>query len=131
MLSGFGKVNELFDDREILVGERVVPFAETRSLRNGTPRTVLAGQQPAREGKIRNERQPASLTLGEDIGFGLAMHETILILHAGETRMAGLHDVLGLADLRRGEVRATDLANLSRDRKSTRLNSSHMSISYA
>src|SRR4051794_25607231 len=91
----FGKLNQLFDRREILVGEKAAPFTETRSLRQGVAAPILTREQSTGERIIRNERESETLTFSQHLRLGIAVDEAILILYARETRVASWRHALG------------------------------------
>src|SRR5690348_194201 len=108
------EMDELLDNGEILIGEGVAAFAQPRALRDGLPASVLPRQQSACEREIGNEREAGALALGEYIRLRLAMHETVLILHADELGVAGTPRLVGVAQLLDREIRAADLPHFAR-----------------
>jgi hypothetical protein len=74
----------------------------------------LPVNNPLASGEIRNEGESGPLAFRKDIGLGISMHETILILNARESRTALSSGALRFTQLLHRDVRAADLSYLAR-----------------
>src|SRR5207247_9224942 len=107
---------QLLDHGEVAIGDhalRALAFAEAASRWRGHSPPIFPGEQPARERKIWNEREPLALALRQHAIFRVTVEQAVLVLDAHESRGAGARRPLGIAQLFDGEVRAADLANLA------------------
>src|SRR4051812_24972866 len=115
----FGVFDQRLDRIQILFGQKLpVTFVpgDPGILRNRLAPAVFAGEQAALERKERQERDAQSLTLGEHAVLGRPLQQTVLVLHADESRRAGQagRRRVRFAQLVDGKIRAADLSRFAR-----------------
>src|SRR5690606_17927208 len=90
---------QVLDEVEVRLGQVLLPARvarDARALRQRAAAAVLAGEQPAEEREVGEERQPALPAGGQDVLLGVAAEQAELVLHAHEARRAGGDGRLGL-----------------------------------
>src|ERR1044071_331989 len=112
MTSGFGKLSQCVHQSEVFIREDLGAEAVlgAAGLGEGLASAILSCKQSIRDGEIGQKGNPQALALRENFGFGLAMHHTVVVLHAHEARTLNL---CSLTKLCRGKIGASDLSHLA------------------
>ena len=113
MTAGFGKSDQGFhpidvDGSENFRAERILApagFGKWPAL------AILTREQPVREREVRQKSNTGARAFRQDLGFGVALQQTIVVLHAREISRAGRR--AGCAHLFGGKIRASDFAHFS------------------
>src|SRR5579884_1742022 len=95
------KLLERLRTGDIILREYLRPPAVLRpaAFRERLPAMIFPGQQPVRQGEIREEGDALPHALRKHALFGVAVQETVVILDADEARRAGPDCRRGFAEL--------------------------------
>src|SRR5262245_7889179 len=84
--------DQALDDLEVRLGEQRLAaraVAEARAFGRRRSLPVLAGEQPAREREVRDERETLAYAFLEHALLRVAPQQAVLVLHAHEARHVG------------------------------------------